>query len=112
MKDGSSRPDSPTALADLVEYQTGSVVSRVLLRSGGGTMTVFAFAEGEGLTEHMTPHEATILVLEGSVNITLGDETHSVKAGEVLHLPATVPHTLHGGRRFKMLLTLLKTGTP
>ena len=104
---------TPELLADLVAYQPGSVVSRVLARTEGAVQTLFAFAEGEGLTEHTSPHEATVLVLEGSVRITVGDETedpeeHRVGSGEMLHLPGTVPHALHGDERFKMLLTLLK----
>lgn len=99
---------TPTELADLVAYQPGSVVSRVLLRNEGGVLTLFAFAEGEGLTEHSSPHEATVLLLEGDVRITVGDEHHEVATGQILHLPASVPHTLHGGGPFKMLLTLLK----
>jgi len=98
----------PAALADLVDNQPGSVVSRVLLRNDGGVMTLFAFAEGEGLTEHTSPHDATVLLLEGSVEISVGDEEHRVAEGEMLHLPATVPHALHGDGAFKMLLTLLK----
>lgn len=98
----------PTPLAELVAYQPGSVVSRVLLRNEGGVLTLFAFAEGEGLTEHMSPHDATVLVLEGDVRVTVGGEEHRLAAGEILHLPASVPHALEGGRAFKMLLTLLK----
>jgi quercetin dioxygenase-like cupin family protein len=98
----------PTSLAHLVDYQEGSVVSRVLLKNEGGVLTLFAFAEGEGLTEHATPHDATVLVLEGDVTVTIGGEEHRVEAGDILHLPAAVPHALQGGRPFKMLLTLLK----
>ena len=105
--------DTPRPLADLVTYQPGSVVSRVLLRNEGAVQTVFAFAEGQGLTEHTSPHEATVLVLEGAVRITIGAEDeaaseHRVGAGEMLHLPAAVPHALDGEEPFKMLLTLLK----
>ena len=100
----------PRRLSDLVEYQSGSVVSRVILRSGGGVLTLFAFAEGEGLTEHSTPSDATVFVLEGSARIVIGGQEHEVLTGESLHLPASVPHTLVGGPPFKMLLTLLKTG--
>jgi len=98
----------PTPLAELVDHQPGSVVSRVLLRNEGGVMTLFAFGAGEGLTEHTTPHDATVLILEGDVRITVGDVDHRVAAGEILHLPASVPHALQGERPFKMLLTLLK----
>lgn len=100
--------DTPQPLADLIAYQPGSVVSRVILRNEGGVMTLFAFAEGEGLTEHSSPHDATVLILDGSVRISVGDADHEVAEGEILHLPASVPHTLHGGGAFKMLLTLMK----
>lgn len=100
--------DQPTALATMVETSAGSVTSRVLLRNGGGVMTVFAFAQGEGLTEHSTPHEATLLLLEGSLRITVGETDHQMTTGDILHLPAAIPHTLHGGEPFKMLLTLFK----
>ena len=100
--------ERPTPLAEAIDYQPDSVVSRVLLRHPGGTMTLFAFAEGEGLSEHATPHDATVLIVEGEVRITVGDEDHRVAAGEILHLPASVPHALHGERPFKMLLTLFK----
>jgi quercetin dioxygenase-like cupin family protein len=102
--------ERPTPVADLVEYQAGSVVSRVLFRTEGGAVTVFAFAEGEGLTEHSSPHEAAVLMLEGSLRMTVGDDEHELRAGEILHIPASAPHTLHGGAPFKMLLTLLKRG--
>ena len=71
-------------------------------------MTLFAFAQGEGLTEHMSPHEATVQLLEGEALITIAGEPHTVRAGEMLHLPASVPHALHGEHAFKMLLTILK----
>ncbi len=108
---------NPTSLAELVEADDGSVVSRVILRKGGGTMTVFAFAEGEGLTEHATPHSAVVLLLEGSLRITLGAadecegdevETHEMVSGDMLQIPPSVPHTLHPGAAFKMLLILIK----
>lgn len=95
-------------LADLVQYQVGSVVSRVLFRNDAGVMTVFAFAEGQGLTEHSSPHDAIVQVVDGRVRITIGDEGHDLEAGDVLHLPPSIPHALHGGVPFKILLTILK----
>lgn len=99
---------TPRELAGLAEYQTGSVVSRVLFRGPGGTVTLFAFAEGEGLTEHINPNDALVHVLEGEVTILVDGEEHRVGEGEMLHLPPSVPHELLGGAPFKMLLTLLK----
>jgi quercetin dioxygenase-like cupin family protein len=98
----------PTQLADMVEYQDGSVVSRVLVKNKGGVQTLFAFAEGEGLTEHSTPHDATVLMLEGSVLITIGSDEHPMESCQMLRLPAGIPHALHGEHAFKMLLTILK----
>ena len=100
--------DTPRPLDELVAYQPGSVVSRVIFRNEGGVVTLFAFAEGEGLTEHSSPHDALVQVLDGRVRIDVGGEEHEVSAGDILHLPASVPHTLHGGEPFKMLLTLLR----
>ncbi len=99
---------SPTSLADLVAYQPGSVVSRVLMKNQGGVVTVFAFGEGEGLSEHSTPHDASMVVLDGSVSVDIGGERHEVGAGEMLRLPSDVPHSLQGTEPFKMLLVLLK----
>lgn len=99
---------TPARLSELVAYQPGSVVSRVIFRNEGGVMTLFAFAEGEGLTEHSTPHEATVLILEGGLRITVGGEDHEMASGDIMHLPPSVPHMLHGGPPFKMLLTMLK----
>lgn len=99
---------TPSLLTTLVDYQAGSVVSRVLFRNEGCVMTAFAFAEGEGLTEHSTPHDAAVQLLEGTVRISVAGEHHDVEAGQILHLPAGIPHTLHGGKAFKMLLILMK----
>lgn len=100
--------DHIVELAELVGYEEDAVVSRVLERDERGVMTLFAFAEGQGLTEHSTPHEAAIQVLEGEVAVEMAGETHHVAAGDFLHLPAGVPHTLHGGAPFKMLLLISK----
>ena len=105
MKNELANPADPSGLVD---YQPGSVVSRVVFRGDGGTMTAFAFAEGEGLTEHSNPNDAVVAVLEGSVRITIAGDEHLVGVGECLHLPPGVPHSLIGGAPFKMLLTILK----
>lgn len=101
---------NPTSLSHLVDYQPGSVVSRVLHRSAGGVVTLFAFAEGEGLTEHTNPNDAIVQIVEGSLRIRVGETERELAEGDVLHMPPSVPHTLHGGPPFKMLLTLLRPG--
>ena len=94
-----------TAAAD---YQAGAVVSRVLLKKSGGTVTAFAFDAGEGLSEHSTPYEALVLVTEGEAAITIGGTPHTVRAGEMAALPANVPHAVSAVNRFKMLLVMIK----
>lgn len=92
----------------LVDYQDGSVVSRQILKNGSGTVTLFAFAQGEGLSEHTTPHDALVLVLDGRAEITLAGETRTVRAHESLLMPGGVPHALYAHERFKMMLVMLK----
>ena len=106
-------PTTPTPLASLVEAGEGSVVSKVLSRLEDCTITLFAFARGEGLTEHTSPHTAVLLVVEGEMDITLRPggaegERHRVRTGETLRIAPSVPHELHGGEPFKMLLLLMK----
>jgi quercetin dioxygenase-like cupin family protein len=79
-----------------------------LLKNQGGSLTVFAFEAGQGLSEHSTPHEAAIVVLDGTATVTVGGEAHSVQTGQYLHLPGGVPHALHADVSFKMLLTMLR----
>lgn len=100
---------SPVALSALVEPQPGSVVSRVIFRNEGGSQSLFAFAEGQGLQEHTNSSDAIVFVLEGRVDVVLDGVTHAVETGEALLLPATIPHALVGGAPFKMLLTLMKS---
>ena len=95
-------------LGDLVEYGEGAVVSRTLVQAGVGTITLFAFDEGQGLSEHSAPFDALVQILEGDAQITIGGETTSVTAGQALLMPADVPHALHAPRRYKMLLTMIR----
>jgi quercetin dioxygenase-like cupin family protein len=97
-----------TALSDLIDVQPGGVVSRTLLKNPSGSLTLFAFGAGEGLSEHSTPHEAAVQVLEGRAEVRIGHEEHTVEAGEILHLPAGVPHALHAPEDFVMLLSMLR----
>lgn len=95
-------------LSEILSYQTGSVVSRQLVKNASGGVTLFAFAEGEGLSEHTTPHDALIVVLDGAADITVLGATHTVKAGESIFLPGGKPHAVHAPERFTMLLVMLK----
>ena len=92
----------------MVEYQEGSVVSRTIIDKPQGTVTLFAFAEGEGLSEHTTPYDAMVHVIDGEVEITIGAEVFHLDEGEVIVMPADIPHALRALGRFKMLLIMVK----
>jgi len=101
---------SPQSVRALIGYQEGSVVSRSLASAAGGNLTLFAFDEDEGLSEHTTPHDAVVHALEGKVRVTVGEEEHEVEEGSLLLLPGGVPHALTALTPFKMLLVMLKQG--
>ena len=96
-------------LSDLIDYQTGAVVSRQLARTPGGSVTVFAFDEGEGLSEHTTPHEALLQVVDGVALIEIAGDTYQVGEGQVIRLPEGVPHAVQAEQRFKMLLVMIRS---
>ena len=98
----------PVNLADLVSYQEGSVVSRTLAKRNGGTVTLFAFDQGQSLSEHTVPFEALVQVLDGEVELIIGGETLVAKAGESVLMPADVPHAVNAIARFKMLLVMIR----
>lgn len=91
-----------------LEYQERSVISRVLLKNAGGTITLFAFDAGEGLSEHKTPYDAFLSGIEGSARIRIADQEHHLDAGDSIVLPANVPHAVDAVTRFKMLLVMIK----
>ena len=91
----------------LVDYQEGSVVSRMVTNKKAGTVTVFAFDGGEGLSEHSAPFDALVIGLEGEAEIPIGGKPHIVKEGDMLIMPANVPHAVNPITKFKMLLVLI-----
>jgi quercetin dioxygenase-like cupin family protein len=95
--------------ANLLDFQEGSVVSRELLRLKTGTLTVFAFDKGQGLSEHTAPFDATVLGIEGEAEITISGTPHRLKTGELLIMPADQPHALEAVEPFKMLLIMIRT---
>jgi quercetin dioxygenase-like cupin family protein len=99
----------PRPLADLVEYGSGSVVSRTVIKKETGTVTLFAFDAGEGLSEHTAPFEALVVVLDGEAEITIDGALHRVGTGETITLPAGRPHALRAPGRFKMLLIMIRS---
>ena len=103
-----TRLKHPVALAGLVEYQAGSVVSQTLVKARAGTVTLFAFDEGEGLSEHTAPFDALVNVVDGQARVRVGGEDHTLNAGDIILLPANVPHAVHAASRFKMLLIMIR----
>ncbi|MBI5529014.1 MAG: cupin domain-containing protein [Deltaproteobacteria bacterium] len=92
----------------LVDYAPGAVVSKTLVQRGKGTITLFAFDKGQGLSEHTAPFDAFVQVLDGEAEITIGGEAVPARAGETVLMPANVPHALDARTRFKMLLSMIR----
>lgn len=99
---------SVLSVADLVNYQAGAVVSKVILKNAGGTVTAFAFDAGEALSEHTTPFDALVQVTDGEATISIGGVEHTVRSGELIKMPAGIPHAVKAVSRFKMVLTMVK----
>lgn len=112
-----SRPPAPGELApgrahDLagqVDYAPGAVVSRTFAKKPAGTITLFAFDAGQGLSEHSAPYDAFVQVVDGAGTLRIGGRDIVTKAGEVVVLPADVPHSVHAHERFKMLLVMIRS---
>jgi quercetin dioxygenase-like cupin family protein len=95
-------------LVDLLQYQEGSIVSRVLLKNKGGTVTLFAFDVGEGLSEHTAPFDALVVVTDGEADIDIAGESFRVQQGESIILPANRPHAVRAATKFKMMLIMIR----
>ncbi|OGG36033.1 cupin [Candidatus Gottesmanbacteria bacterium RIFCSPLOWO2_12_FULL_42_10] len=99
---------TPSLISDLVKYQEGSVVSREVIKKPGGTFTLFAFYQGQGLSEHRTPYDALVILLAGEAEITVSGKANLVKEGQILMMPANHPHSLKAVKKFKMGLMMIK----
>lgn len=97
------------ALGDLVHYQDGAIVSHTLLKKPAGTLTLFAFDAGEGLSEHTAPFEAFVYLVDGEATITVAGQAYRLRSGETITLPANIPHAVHALQRCKMLLTMIRS---
>jgi quercetin dioxygenase-like cupin family protein len=95
-------------LNQLVDYAQGATVSRIIAKNSAGNVTLFAFDEGQGLSEHSTPFDALVQVIDGEAELTIGGESVVAKTGQVVLMPANIPHAVNAVRQFKMLLTMLK----
>lgn len=100
---------SPFKLNETIAYQDGAVVSREILRKKTGTITVFAFDKGQGLSEHTAPFDATVLCLDGELEATIDGTPMKVQVGEMLIMPADKPHSIKAVEKFKMLLIMIRT---
>ena len=96
-------------VAELVGYQEGAVVSREIVKRPSGNVTIFAFDEGQGLSEHTAPFDALVQVLEGEAEITVSGQPQHVQGGELILIPAHQPHALKALKRYKMMLTMIRS---
>jgi len=99
----------PASLIDLIDYQEGSVVSRTIIDKKAGTVTLFAFDEGQGLSEHTAPYDALVYLLDGEANVVISGKPIRLKKGEITIMPANEPHALKAVTRFKMVLTMIRS---
>jgi len=95
-------------LVDLVEYSKDSIVSKTILDKSAGTITLFAFDKGQKLSEHTTPYDAVVQVLDGNGMLTIDGQDKHVTAGEIIIMPGNVPHAVTAQEKFKMLLTMIR----
>lgn len=98
-----------TSLLDAVAYQEGAVVSRTLVDKKAGTVTLFAFGQGQGLSEHTAPFDALVQILDGEAEITISGKAFHLEPGEIIVMPANEPHALKAVSRFKMILTMIRS---
>ena len=98
----------PRSIAGLVNYADGSVVSRTVVKNPAGNITLFSFAQGQGLSEHSAPYDAFVMILEGQAELTIGGRKMSAKTGECVLMPANIPHALLATSPFKMLLVMIR----
>lgn len=96
-------------LKNLVEYQKGAIVSKEILKKEAGTVTLFAFEQGQGLSEHTAPFDAMVSILDGTAEVTISGQPYRVQEGEMLIMPADKPHALKANQRFKMMLVMVRS---
>ncbi len=108
-KDADKLLGQATKPIDLVSYQEGTIVSRTIIDKGAGTLTLFAFDEGQGLSEHTAPFDALVYLLDGEAEVTISGKSLNLKEGGMVIMPANQPHSLRATRRFKMMLVMIKS---
>ena len=108
MSDAESLIGKAVEMSGLVSYQSGSVVSRTLVDRKIGTITLFSFAAGQGLSEHTVPYDAFVQIFDGTAEVTIDGKNHRVSAGEFIIMPANIPHSLKAVEKFKMMLVMIR----
>lgn len=108
MTESQEQKARPIPLVDAVAYAADSVVSKTLLDKKEGTLTLFSFDAGQGLSEHTAPYDATIQILDGEAELTIGGEKVRARTGELVIMPAGIPHAVRAETRFKMLLIMIR----
>lgn len=103
-----SKPTKASRLVELVNYQESAVVSKTIIENRYGTVTLFAFDEGQGLSEHTAPYDAMVCILDGEAEVVISGKVNNLTEGEMIVMPANQPHALKALKRFKMLLTMIK----
>jgi quercetin dioxygenase-like cupin family protein len=93
----------------IIEYSKDSIVSKTIIDKKAGTITLFSFDKGQGLSEHSTPYDAVIEVIEGRALITIGGTENQVSCGQIIIMPANIPHSVKAQEQFKMLLTMIRS---
>jgi len=106
---GALPPAQAVDLLGLVDYADGAIVSRTLAENEAGTLTLFAFDAGQGLSEHATPFDAVLTVLDGAAEVVIEGKSHRVKAGEVIVMPADKPHAVSAPEKLRMLLVMIRS---
>lgn len=109
MSNTSDLTGKPMDTLSLIDYQDGSVVSREIIKKESGTITLFAFDEGQGLSEHTAPFDALVYIVDGSAEIRIADTMSVVRKGAMIILPAGIPHALNAAERFKMMLVMIRS---
>lgn len=97
------------AFDSVIDYQEGSIVSKEILKKETGTITLFAFDQGQGLSEHIAPFDASVIIVDGEAEVIINKESQVVRKGGMIIMPANEPHALRASQRFKMLLVMIKS---
>ena len=104
-----SKENTVTKLSEIIRYQKGSVVSQEIINKPTGTVTLFSFDKGQGLSEHKAPFDALVFIIDGEANITISRKSYKLKEGEMIIMPANRSHSLRAIKRFKMVLTMIRS---